>query len=56
MSQAELPLCSLCEVAIEAAREAGEYIQGVDRSSLQRQFKQSGSSAASQLVTEVDVQ
>lgn len=55
MNQVALPLPQLCEVAIQAAREAGEFIQGTDRSTLQRRFKDAGSSAASQLVTEVDV-
>ena len=55
MSQVDLPLQQLCNTAIRAAREAGQFIQSVDRSTLQRRFKDAGSSAASQLVTEVDV-
>lgn len=50
-----LPLQQLCDTAIQAAREAGEFIQGTDRSKLQRKFKEAGSSAASQIVTEVDL-
>jgi fructose-1,6-bisphosphatase/inositol monophosphatase family enzyme len=50
-----LPLSELCDIAIAAAREAGLYIQGADRNSLQRNIKEVGSSAASQLVTEVDI-
>jgi fructose-1,6-bisphosphatase/inositol monophosphatase family enzyme len=55
MNQVDLPLQQLCEVAMQAAREAGEFIQSSDRNALQRHFKAAGSSAASQLVTEVDV-
>ncbi|MEH6585245.1 MAG: inositol monophosphatase family protein [Halioglobus sp.] len=55
MNQLVLPLQQLCEVAIQAARQAGQFVQSTDRSKLQRQFKDAGSSAASQLVTEVDV-
>ena len=55
MSKVDLPLQQLCNTAIRAAREAGQFIQSVDRSTLQRRFKDAGSSAASQLVTEVDV-
>lgn len=55
MSGVTLPLQLLCDVAMQAARKAGELIQGTDRSRLQSQFKDVGSSAASQLVTEVDV-
>lgn len=55
MSGVTLPLQLLCDVAMQAARKAGELIQGTDRSRLQSQFKDAGSSAASQLVTEVDV-
>lgn len=54
MNTKDLPLKQLCAVAMQAARDAGEYIQSTDRSLLQRQFKDAGSSAASQLVTEVD--
>jgi len=55
MNEVALPLQSLCDVAIQAAREAGRYIQGADRSTLQSRFKEVGSSAASQVVTEVDM-
>ncbi|MCX2982910.1 inositol monophosphatase [Halieaceae bacterium IMCC14734] len=55
MNQSDLPLQQLCDVAMQAARQAGEFIQSTDRSTLQRQYKDAGSSAASQLVTEVDV-
>ena len=55
MSQLALPLQKLCDAAIEAALEAGQFIQSTDRNQLQRQFKEAGSSAASQIVTEVDV-
>ncbi|EED32959.1 SuhB inositol monophosphatase [gamma proteobacterium NOR5-3] len=54
MTEAVLPLQSLCDLAVRAAREAGQFIQGTDRSQLQRQFKDTGSSAASQIVTDVD--
>jgi 3'(2'), 5'-bisphosphate nucleotidase/myo-inositol-1(or 4)-monophosphatase len=50
-----LPLQQLCDAAIQAAREAGQFIQNTDRNKLQRHFKEAGSSAASQLVTDVDV-
>jgi 3'-phosphoadenosine 5'-phosphosulfate (PAPS) 3'-phosphatase len=55
MSQLALPLAQLCDAAMQAASEAGRFIQSTDRSTLQRRFKDAGSSAASQLVTEVDV-
>ncbi len=55
MSKVALPLKQLCDVAMQAARQAGQFVQGADRSTLQRQFKEVGSSAASQLVTEVDI-
>jgi 3'-phosphoadenosine 5'-phosphosulfate (PAPS) 3'-phosphatase len=55
MSQLALPLAQLCDGAMQAASEAGRFIQSTDRSTLQRRFKGAGSSAASQLVTEVDV-
>jgi 3'(2'), 5'-bisphosphate nucleotidase/myo-inositol-1(or 4)-monophosphatase len=55
MSDVALPLQRLCDTAIQAAREAGQFVQSIDRSRLQRHFKGSGSSAASQLVTDVDV-
>jgi fructose-1,6-bisphosphatase/inositol monophosphatase family enzyme len=55
MKQVALPLQQLCDAAIQAALEAGQFVQSVDRNKLQRHFKDVGSSAASQLVTEVDV-
>ena len=45
----------LCETAIQAAQEAGEYIEQFDRRNLQLIFKDAGSSEASQIVTEVDL-
>ena len=45
----------LSDVAIQAAQEAGEYIEQFDRENLQRSFKNAGSSKASQIVTEVDL-
>lgn len=55
MRPVALPLEQLCDAAIQAAREAGKFIQSADRTKLQRHFKAVGTSAASQLVTEVDV-
>jgi len=55
MSESALPIQLLCDVATKAALEAGQLIQGTDRSTLQRRFKGAGSSAASQLVTELDI-
>ncbi|MEP4148066.1 MAG: inositol monophosphatase family protein [Halioglobus sp.] len=55
MSQLALPLKELCDVAIEAAQAAGRLIQSTDRNALQQHFKQAGSSAASQVVTELDL-
>ena len=55
MNQVALPLQLLCDTAIQAARKAGQFIQSTDRNKLQRHFKAVGSSAASQLVTEVDI-
>jgi len=55
MNQLALPLQQLCDAATQAAREAGQFIQSTDRSKLQRHCKEAGSSAASQIVTEVDV-
>lgn len=42
-------------LAISAARKAGEFIQSTERSELRHLSKNSGSSAASQIVTEVDI-
>ena len=55
MNHTSLPLQQLCDAAIQAALEAGQFVQSADRSRLQRRFKDTGSSAASQLVTEVDI-
>ena len=55
MNQHALPLQQLCDAAMRAAREAGQFVQSTDRHTLKRHFKETGSSAASQLVTEVDV-
>lgn len=55
MNDGHLPLHELCDAAIEAARAAGAFIQSVDRTTLQRRFKEGGRSAASQIVTEVDL-
>ena len=55
MSRADLPLQQMCDAAIQAAREAGQFVQSADRNKLQRHFKQAGSSEESPLVTEVDV-
>ena len=55
MSQVALPLHALCDVAMEAAREAGRFIHRTDREKLQRKVKHAGSSAASRIVTEVDI-
>ncbi len=45
----------LCSTAIQAAQEAGRWIEEFDRLNLQASFKDTGSSEASQLVTEVDI-
>jgi len=45
----------LCKAAMQAAQEAGQWIEQFDRSNLQRTFKDTGSSDASQIVTEVDI-
>ena len=55
MSSTALPLQQLCDAAIRAARAAGEFIQGLDREKIKQHYKDSGSSSASQLVTEVDI-
>ncbi len=55
MSDSALPIQLLCDAATKAALDAGQLIQRTDRSTLQRRFKGSGSSAASQLVTELDI-
>jgi len=46
---------ALCNTAIQAAQEAGQWIEKFDRHSLTRIYKDAGSSEASQLVTEVDI-
>ena len=45
----------LCNVAIQAAKEAGQWVEQFNAHKLQRVFKDTGSSEASQLVTEVDI-
>lgn len=50
-----LPLQTLCDAAIRAARAAGEVLQHVDRATLVPRHKAAGSSVASQVVTEVDL-
>ena len=55
MSGASLPLELLCELAVQAAREAGSCIRSADVSLLRRSLKDVGSSEASKIVTEVDV-
>lgn len=52
---AKLPLSDLCDIAIGAAREAGQFIQSMASKKLEGKFKDVGSSEASQLVTEVDI-
>jgi 3'(2'), 5'-bisphosphate nucleotidase/myo-inositol-1(or 4)-monophosphatase len=53
LSKAQLEI--LCNTAIQAAQEAGQWIEKFDRHNLQKKFKDAGSSEASQIVTEVDV-
>ena len=48
-------LKTLCNAAIQAAQEAGRWIEKFDRNNLKYDFKNAGSSEASQLVTEVDI-
>ncbi len=48
-------LGALCRLAIQAAQEAGEWIEKFDRQNLKTVYKNAGSSEASQLVTEVDI-
>lgn len=50
-----LPLRDLCDLGIKAAQEAGQYIQTAAIDSIDVNFKDFGSSEASQLVTEVDI-
>ena len=45
----------LCNTAIEAAKEAGQWIEKQDSDNLQRIFKDAGNSRASQVVTEIDI-
>ncbi len=45
----------LCKLAIQAAQEAGQWIEKFDGHNVPRVFKGAGSSEASQLVTEVDI-
>ena len=51
----KVQLQMLCNTAIQAAQESGQWIEKFDRHNLQRIFKDAGSSEASQLVTEVDI-
>ncbi len=55
MSRQSLPLQQLCDTAVRAAIEAGQFIQRTDRGALRQEFKNAGGSAASQLVTQVDL-
>lgn len=55
MNHVDLPLERLAEQAVQAARSAGQLIQSTDRSSLTRLVKRAGTSAASQLVTDLDI-
>jgi len=48
-------LKTLCNTAIKAAQDAGQWVEEFDRHNLQPTFKDTGSSKASQLVTEVDI-
>lgn len=48
-------LQTLCSAAMQAAQEAGQWIEKFDRKNLRQSFKDAGSSKASQLVTEVDL-
>jgi len=48
-------LKTLCNTAILAAQDAGQWVEKFDRQGMQRIFKDAGSSKASQLVTEVDI-
>ena len=50
-----IQLQGLRHIAIEAAQEAGQWIEQVDRTKLSREFKDAGSTDASQLVTQVDI-
>ena len=45
----------LCDIAIAAGQEAAQWIEEFDRQGLQREFKNAGSSEASQIVTQVDI-
>ena len=47
---------TLCALAVNAAQKSGQWIAGVDRGRVQGHFKNTGSSGASQIVTEVDTQ
>jgi len=48
-------LQTLCDKALQAAQDAGQWIEKFDRQNLKRKFKDAGNSAASQLVTQVDI-
>ncbi len=47
-------LHTLCNIAIQAAQEAGQWVERFDRRKLRGVYKDAGSSEASQIVTEVD--
>ncbi len=55
MSQNLLPLQRLCDGAMQAAQDAGEFIRRSTHCTINAGFKESGSSDASQIVTEVDI-
>jgi fructose-1,6-bisphosphatase/inositol monophosphatase family enzyme len=55
VNQRALPMRQLCDLAILAALDAGQFVQATDRTQLERTFKAAGGSPASQLVTEVDI-
>ena len=48
-------LQTLCDKALQAAQDAGQWIEKFDRQNLEHKFKDAGNSAASQLVTQVDI-
>lgn len=48
-------LQKLCNIAIQAAQEAGQWVEKFDRHNLQGFFKDAGNSEASQIVTQVDI-
>ena len=48
-------LQTLCDKALQAAQDAGQWIEKFDRQNLKRKFKDAGNSTTSQLVTQVDI-